>query len=253
MLSYSLCGRGRPLLMIHGFGVTRSLWSNLQPLLANDFQLVLPDMPGFGGSPPPSSYGALIRESADGIDAIQRRLGFEEWDLVAYSVGSWIALDYMTRYRSRWRRAVLVCPLFVRGWRALTLDFLRRLDLIAPAAITWLLHGPALHSMVVRFGFTGTDHPYASAWTREIRATPIDALKGIIHGAGNAPQAIDPSTTLVLWGESDVLATPVETLAANARVVPGSHSAPLLEPDSIAHWVRAWILAGERARVGAKR
>ena len=52
MLRYRLEGNGAtPLLLIHGWGVTYSVWQNLAPLLTPHFQLIMIELPGIGGSP----------------------------------------------------------------------------------------------------------------------------------------------------------------------------------------------------------
>jgi haloacetate dehalogenase len=63
-------GRGRPVLLLHGFPETLHMWRDIAPLLAADFAVVCAGLPGYGGSgcPPsaadhePYSKRAMARE-----------------------------------------------------------------------------------------------------------------------------------------------------------------------------------------------
>src|SRR6266851_4325242 len=46
MLPFRVEGSGHPLLLIHGWGVTYTVWQKLVPLLAPHFQLILVELPG---------------------------------------------------------------------------------------------------------------------------------------------------------------------------------------------------------------
>ncbi len=45
-------GQGRPLVLFHGWGFDIKIWSPLLPLLTNQYQLYLVDLPGFGLTQP---------------------------------------------------------------------------------------------------------------------------------------------------------------------------------------------------------
>jgi haloacetate dehalogenase len=48
-------GSGPPLLLLHGFAQTNVIWHRVAPALAQHFSLVIPDLPGYGGSAVPDS------------------------------------------------------------------------------------------------------------------------------------------------------------------------------------------------------
>jgi len=50
-LNLKIVGKGRPLILLHGFGWHSGIWSPLVPQLTENFQLFLIDLPGFGKSP----------------------------------------------------------------------------------------------------------------------------------------------------------------------------------------------------------
>ena len=49
-LAYIRKGTGTPLLLIHGYPLDHTIWDEVLPLLEKNFDLILPDMRGFGES-----------------------------------------------------------------------------------------------------------------------------------------------------------------------------------------------------------
>jgi len=47
---YRIYGKGKPVMLVHGFGETGDVWKNQITYLKNDFQLIIPDLPGSGES-----------------------------------------------------------------------------------------------------------------------------------------------------------------------------------------------------------
>jgi haloacetate dehalogenase len=48
-------GRGRPLLLLHGFPQTHLMWHRVAPVLAEEFTVICADLRGYGGSGKPAS------------------------------------------------------------------------------------------------------------------------------------------------------------------------------------------------------
>ena len=48
-------GKGPPLLLLHGYPQTHVMWHRVAPLLASQFTLVIPDLPGYGWSDVPQT------------------------------------------------------------------------------------------------------------------------------------------------------------------------------------------------------
>ena len=47
---YTLSGKGKPVMLVHGFGETGEVWKNQVAFLKDSFQLIVPDLPGSGQS-----------------------------------------------------------------------------------------------------------------------------------------------------------------------------------------------------------
>ncbi len=51
-LAWYEAGHGRPLVLLHGWAMSASVFSELASMLADDFRLLIPDLPGHGASSP---------------------------------------------------------------------------------------------------------------------------------------------------------------------------------------------------------
>jgi pimeloyl-ACP methyl ester carboxylesterase len=91
-LSYKIAGTGKPLFIIHGWGATSNSWMGLiEEMSGKGYELIIPDLPGFGKSPEPkSSWGTLDYSLI--ILKLIKRLGLKEYCLLGHSFGGGIAL-----------------------------------------------------------------------------------------------------------------------------------------------------------------
>lgn len=95
-------GKGEPILLLHGFGVTgRMQWAQVSNELSDKWRLVIPDHRGHGGSGKPigaDSYGAEMIEDAIGL---LDHLGVERARVAGMSMGGFMAVKAMTLYPER--------------------------------------------------------------------------------------------------------------------------------------------------------
>lgn len=91
-LAYERRGKGTPLLLVHGFPLDHTIWEPLLPLLEDQFDLVLPDLRGFGWSGRPASQYSLRDMSAD-LLALLEHLEIENALVAGHSMGGYIAMD----------------------------------------------------------------------------------------------------------------------------------------------------------------
>lgn len=132
-------GSGTPLILIHGWGNSAAIFSELMANLPGCHCLA-PDLPGYGASSAAAKVGlaALADDFIDWFDA----LGLETVTLLGWSLGGMLAQELAARFPARIERLILVAttPRFVStsDWphgladaavRALARDFKR-----APAA-----------------------------------------------------------------------------------------------------------------------
>jgi 3-oxoadipate enol-lactonase len=102
-LSFDDLGQGRPLVLLHAFPLSREMFSP-QHTLSDSCRLLLPDLPGFGGSPgSPKSVEAMADAVAAFLDA--RAVG--PVVLGGVSMGGYVSLAFARKYGDRLAGLVL--------------------------------------------------------------------------------------------------------------------------------------------------
>ena len=100
-LRFDHAGRGgRPLLLLHGWPETRRIWRrNVEPLADAGFEVIAPDLRGFGDSPLASDdrYD-VAAHSADLRTLVSDELGHERIAVCAGDLGGVIAQDMSLRF-----------------------------------------------------------------------------------------------------------------------------------------------------------
>jgi magnesium chelatase accessory protein len=86
-------GQGPTLLLLHGTGAATHSWRDLLPLLARDFHVVAPDLPGHGFTEAPERDRLSLPAMARGLTALLGRLGVEPEGIVGHSAGAAIAMQ----------------------------------------------------------------------------------------------------------------------------------------------------------------
>ncbi|MEF2553852.1 alpha/beta fold hydrolase [Aurantimonas sp. A2-1-M11] len=97
-------GSGKPLVLLHSLLADRSVFDRVVPMLARDRRVILPDLPGFGGSP---SAGATIEAVADRIGGLFDALDLQNADILGNGFGGFVASTLAIRHGDRFDRLVL--------------------------------------------------------------------------------------------------------------------------------------------------
>jgi len=236
-------GRGRPLVLLHGFDTVDPRAPFLD-LLASGAEILAPSLPGFGTSSRPLDFDTmydLVRLCLAFID----ELPYGEIDLVGLSFGGWLAAEVAVACRHRLRRLVLADPVGIKLGGSTTRDILDIFNL-NPATVR------------------------RAAWHDEAKAPDYDAISDeelIVHARNweslclyawhpllyNAQLkhwlARIRGPTLVLWGDSDGIVTP-DYGRAYAGLIPGArfelieragHHPELEQPERFAERITAFL------------
>ncbi|MHB8284675.1 MAG: alpha/beta fold hydrolase BchO [Caulobacteraceae bacterium] len=94
-----IMGSGPPLLLLHGMGAATHSWRDVAPLLARDFTLIAPDLPGHGFSDTPRGDGLSLPGMARALAALLAKLDLRPRFAVGHSAGAAIALRMMLDHR----------------------------------------------------------------------------------------------------------------------------------------------------------
>ena len=97
-------GEGFPLVLLHGWPEFWYTWRKNMPVLAKEFDVVAPDLRGFGdtdkpGLPdlPKELLGNLVEDLRGLVDS----LGFERFGVVSHDVGAYVAQGFARKYPGR--------------------------------------------------------------------------------------------------------------------------------------------------------
>jgi 3-oxoadipate enol-lactonase len=98
-------GTGKPLLLLHSLLADRSVFDRVVPALASGRRVVVPDLPGFGGS---SSAGSAIEGFADRLAELFPALDLgPDTDVLGNGFGGFVASTLAIRHGHRFDRLVL--------------------------------------------------------------------------------------------------------------------------------------------------
>ncbi len=87
-----IMGEGPDLLLLHGSGAATHSWRDLAPLLARDFRVIAPDLPGHGFTETPGGDGLSLPGMARAIGGLLVSLKASPVLVVGHSAGAAIAL-----------------------------------------------------------------------------------------------------------------------------------------------------------------
>ncbi len=83
-----IMGRGPVVLLLHGTGASTHSWRDLAPLLARDFTVVAPDLPGHAFTQMPSRERMALPGMATALAAMLRATGMRPRLVVGHSAGA---------------------------------------------------------------------------------------------------------------------------------------------------------------------
>lgn len=99
-VAYERQGKGLPLVLLHGYPLDHSIWEPLIPALENQFDLVMPDLRGFGGSQGVDQKFSMTDFAGD-IAGLLDQLKIRKAFVAGHSMGGYVALAFARSYPER--------------------------------------------------------------------------------------------------------------------------------------------------------
>lgn len=245
-LAYARRGSGPVAVFLHGFPLDHRMWLDQIEGLADIRECIAPDFPGFGRSDPISERALTMESLADGIAEF---IGGEAADIVALSMGGYVALALWERHPEVFRTLTLVDTRSaadseegIEGRRATA-------EQVAALGVSSLVEGllgrllspeAGVHVRARLRGMIEYTSP----------ETVVAALEGMARRPDRTPLLEGISVpTLVIVGEEDVLAPPdlAEEMAgripdARLVVIPGAgHMTPIEAPAEVTAALREFL------------
>jgi pimeloyl-ACP methyl ester carboxylesterase len=267
-LNHDRRGEGPPLVLLHGIGHHWQSWRPVIDLLAEQFDVIACDSPGFGRSAPlPSAMEPTVTSYADAFEWFLAELGLTRPHLAGNSMGGAIALELARR-----RAAGSVTAISPAGfWTPAERRFCQ-LSLGALASSPKPLRPALERAARTRAGrialFSQTfGYPArlpaeeAVATLRDAWASPIfaDALRAFDSYSFQRPEELRSTTVTVAWGKHDRL-LPYRLQAPRARAMMpwathltlgAGHVPHYDDPAAVASAIRATAQAAQRQASGA--
>lgn len=236
-MRYFIGGEGPPLVLVHGLGGAASNWTELAPLLARRHRLLVPDLPGHGGSSALPAVSGL-EPFADRVALVADREGMLPAPFVGHSLGGTVVL------RLALRRPADVQAIVLAGSAGLSIgnvwgrQLLSLFTTVRPGRLAAHLRGRVARSPLLRrivFGTVSVADPVALTNEAVEGFLAAQLLHTDVDSAWQALRGDDPRQelelirvpVLVLWGAEDSQ-LPLDDafeytrrLRARLRVIPG--------------------------------
>ncbi|HTX90832.1 MAG TPA: alpha/beta hydrolase [Anaerolineales bacterium] len=243
--AYERQGTGLPLVLVHGYPLDHTIWEPVLPLLEKQFDLVVPDLRGFGGSAvSPSVY--LLTDLAADLAALLDSLRIEKAAVAGHSMGGYVALAFAHAYPGRTLGLGLVAS------QALA-DSPERKSARAREAEHVLANG--VGDVAEDMSKKLTANPSLQARLKElILRQPPAALAGALRAMAGRPDSTPflpefDFPVALIHGLADGLVPVERARAVQAAVkdghlteVPGAGHMPMLEAPSVTAEGLAWLL-----------
>ncbi len=216
-LSTLSAGEGEAVICIHGLGATKASFLPTVAALAEGWQMIAIDLPGFGESDKPLGAAYDAPYFADAVIALLDELGVERAHLVGNSMGGRVAIEVGLLRPERVGRIALLGPALAwlrdRRWRWLLRAPLPMLGLVQPAPR--VITEPLVRSLVPggRDGWSaaGVDEFLRSYLTPRGRVAFYEAARNIYldephgdEGFWTRLSGLSPRS-LFVWGREDQL------------------------------------------------
>jgi pimeloyl-ACP methyl ester carboxylesterase len=99
-IAFASRGKGQAMLLLHGYPLDRSIWNAVAEMLEAEFDLIIPDLRGFGGSDAMEADRSMIEYASD-LAGLLELLKIRRAHVVGHSMGGYIALAFAREFASK--------------------------------------------------------------------------------------------------------------------------------------------------------
>jgi pimeloyl-ACP methyl ester carboxylesterase len=120
-------GEGSTVLLLHGWPTSSYLYRNITPVLAERHRVVVPDLPGFGGSSKPVDLRYSFEFFHSILDTVVERLGLTDIGLVVHDLGGPVGVHWALHRPGLVSRLALLNTLLYPEFDPSTIEFVAQL------------------------------------------------------------------------------------------------------------------------------
>jgi len=215
--SYAKATEDKIILILHGWGKGSEAWGQVGELLAkNDFQVIIPDLPGFGKTDEPKKPWT-IADYAEFIKEFIAQLGIDKCNIIGHSFGGGIAAVFASQNPQKVGKLILCNGAIIRKKRlSLRQKMARGLSKAGKSVFTLPLSGGLLH-LAQKFVYK-----IAGAHDYQLASPLMKKTFQNIIGQDLCDYASQIQLpTLIIWGENDK-STPLRDARELNKIIAGS-------------------------------
>ena len=204
-------GAGTPLVLLHAFPLDGRMWAPQVEALAGHYQVIVPDLRGFGAARDQAVEQAGMDLLADDVARLLDDRGLDRVVLGGLSLGGYVALAFMRRHAERVSGLVLLDTTATSDSDQAREDRLKMAERVMAEG-----NGFVPEAMLPKLlGETSREHrlELVEKVTALIREQPPEAIAGAQRGMAARPATTDVLgsvrvPTLVVTGEEDAVTGP---------------------------------------------
>lgn len=199
-INYKIAGQGPVILILHGWGGSSDSWIKVQEILAKEgYQVICPDLPGFGKSKTPFKPWNVV-DYAKWLFAFTNFLNLERFFVVAHSFGGRVAIKFAIIYPEKLKSLILCSSAGIKPKPGLKTRIIFRLAKIGNAIFTPKILTRFQNGTRNLFYIFLRHHDYVKA-----NGTMKETIKKVLDEdlLNNLPQI--KTKTLIIWGSADRL------------------------------------------------
>jgi pimeloyl-ACP methyl ester carboxylesterase len=100
-LNYSVLGKGKPVMLLHGLCEDRKIWQYHGNILAENYRVIIPDLPGYGESAPFLDADFSLEKISDVLFFLADQAGMDSFAVVGHSMGGYTGLAMAQKHPER--------------------------------------------------------------------------------------------------------------------------------------------------------
>ncbi|MDP2637418.1 MAG: alpha/beta hydrolase [bacterium] len=226
---YRTAGEGPVVLVLHGWGRGSVAYIKVMEALAQQgYQVVIPDLPGFGNTEPPKSAWGTD-EYAKFAFEFSQKLGLAKFYLLGHSFGGQVAVSFATDHPQQVQKLILYAAAVIRREPAESTKKIQVVARIGNAVFSLpllsILQSPLRKLFYRLFGIS--DAAYSNGIMKEVREKVVRQDLSHLLSKISCP-------VLLIWGDKDK-STPVEDSELIQKKIPHATRKVLSETTHLLH------------------